>query len=347
MASQNQFNRMPPELRDMMLLRMAAEGNKLECNKLLCVLRDMQPRSSKTTNCVVLSSLLQFCSENSTRIPRDEFWLAPSTLEVISYLLSYASPNLGTDAAFYRTIASHHTDAPEACELLANSTNKAAVNLSLNSLSLQPVTHYELWEAQALIEWGADSEPIRLAFCLSLYQNRNNYNLTTQDFLRELIASGLDMISEDFECLRTVSDCGNYEILEQILASPYIRTNTLALSVMLTTTVLAGHEENLLQTMIEFFAKQYRSTTTREIVDVESLHLFEFLQLYPNSPRLARSLIQLGCSVDSHLHYPYLEIYGIGDESITVLLWALFQVVLGSELQVSNEVLDILITNGK
>jgi hypothetical protein len=312
-------------------------------------LADIQPRTTRSMHGVVLGELFQMCSRNATWFAQEKTWLPPATLEVVSYLLSRSTPSPDINAAFYKTLSfvtpSNHADSVEAAELLANSTSKETFDLVLNATVLRPISYHEIWKVHNLIELGASQESIHLAFCVALYENRDEHYPIVNDFVQECIAAGLDINYKYGEFLRVAADCGQVGLLQDLLGAT---TNAKAKSVALSAAIIAGHEEHLLLSLMETIESRQQSTPVfQPHSEGHSPHLFECLRMYPASLMSAKRLIAMFCSIECTIECASPEEYGFGEESVTVAIWALYQVLLGVEGQVSAEVLGFLLENGQ
>jgi hypothetical protein len=240
---------------------------------------------------------------------------------------------------------SNHQHSIEAAELLANSTARETFDLVLNNTIFRPISHNELWKIHSLIEWGASQASLHLAFCVALYENRYEQFPIVIDFFQEFIASGLDINDQFGECLRVAADCGQARILQDLLGTT---TNSKAQSIALSAAILAGHEESMLLSLIDVIESAKKGGVAFQPYTAgHSPHLFECLRMYPNSRVLAERLIKMGCSTESTIEFVLPEEYGAGDEGVTVIFWAIYQVLLCIEGQVSDDVLDVLMESSK
>jgi hypothetical protein len=330
---------LPQELDDGVILEAASKGVPQDCEELLELLTHLKPRITKSSFGAVLGELLQLSSKNAEG-------LTPKTLEVVGYLLSNSTYRPEVDAAFCRTLSCGNLTGfdgfGDAAELLAHSTLKTTFDIALNTVTLKSkFSDDDLWRIHSLIEWGATGESVHLALCLTLYARMYAKVPMSDDFIRTLVNAEHDVNHEDGEVLRVAADCGNTEILGKLLTSTASRrTKSFAFAVA----VLAKHEERVLLALIDvFMTNESGPPVVQEVPERYFPNLFVCLQLYPRSRKLAECLIQAGCSVDSQTKYP-CEGHSL-EEKVTTLIWALCQVE--ADIQISSDVIDILIENGK
>ncbi|KAH6677999.1 hypothetical protein B0J14DRAFT_635181 [Halenospora varia] len=346
-SHEKSISRLPVELAGLDLLREVAAGTKSACNDLLAFLNGIQPRTSQPMIvAAVMEEILRICSENDNSNISDRAWLPSATLEVLGWSLSNGMHSLAIDAAFVRTIsmasqsmAEHsHTDLAEIADLLATSVNPHTFELALNMSTLQSISEDSLWKVHSLIEWGAGGHCVYLAFCLALYQNRGAYLPLVDEFLIELLSAGMGVNGRN--CLQVAADCGNVAIVRELLAATPEESMYAALSAA----IRARHEETLLLALLDAIVGNcVTNPDTGKYPERGFPPIFECLQLYPNSPRLARRLLDLGSSISSQIWCVPLEDYKDREEHVTPLIWALYQVLLDIKGHVSAKVLEVLL----
>jgi hypothetical protein len=264
-------------------------------------------------------------------------------------LLQISSYCPEVDAAFCRTLRNtdltHHDGYRDAVELLAHSTLGTTFNIVLDSIPLGSNFHDDdLWRLHCLLEWGASGESVHLALCLALYTRIKGNGPKSDGFIQTLVNAELDVNCEEGEVLRTAADCGNAEILGQLLARASPETKSFAFAVA----ILARNDESLLLALIDQFKpSKSESPVGQEVPDGYFPHLFVCLQLYPKSRKLVDSLLRAGCSVDAEIDYYPSEEYSVDTDSVTPLIFALCQLgKVEADKQIGSDVIDILINKG-
>ncbi|CZR56667.1 uncharacterized protein PAC_06556 [Phialocephala subalpina] len=335
----------PQRLYDYGLLEATSRGVPEACREFSDLFRSSESQIPRSSCGALLGEILQQCSGNVE-------WLPSQTLEVIGHLLSNSSYSPEIDAAFCRTMGYNESARSDgfrdAAELLAHSALQTTFNIVLDNVSLGPnFSDADLWRLNCLIEWGASGESVHLALCQGLYARMHGRGPKSDSFIRTLVGAELDVNHEEGEAFRAAADCGNIEILGQLLAAgPTPETKAFAFAVA----ILAQHDESLLLALIDLFM----SGKSEPLVGKESPPkgyfppLFMCLQLYPKSRRLVESLIKAGCPVDATIEYNPSEDYLQSTESITPLIFALCAAAgqAGRDQQISSDVIDVLISKG-
>lgn len=336
----------PQRLNDLGLLEKTCNGVPGACKEFLELLKSSESRIIRSSYSKLLGKMLQQCTTNLA-------WLPSQTLEVVGYLLLKGSYSPEVDAAFCRTM--EHTDparsvdSRDAAELLAHSALKITLNTVLDKIPLGPnFGDHDLWQLHSLIEWGASGESVHLALCLAIYARLGGRDSRSDNFIQTLISAEIDVNHEETEVLRVAADCGNLEVLEQLLAA---RSRPDSKAFAFAVAILAGHEESLLLALIN----QFTSSKSDPLVAKESPPkgyfppLFVCLQLYPKSWRLLDTLVKAGCPVDTTIGYQPSEDYLKGPESINLLIFALCQVEwqVGQGKSIPSDVMDVLISECK
>jgi hypothetical protein len=340
-AIQN-FGVLPQGLRDSTLLESTSKGVVEACDKFLALLKNSQSRIEKSSCGTVLADLLQRCSSSAD-------WIPPKTLEVVGGLLPISSYCPEVDAAFCRTL--RNTDLTryggyrDAAELLAHSTLGTTFNIVLDSIPLgSNFCDDDLWRLHCLLEWGASGESVHLALCLALYARIEGVGPKPDGFIQTLVNAELDVNCEEGEILRTAADCGNIEILGQLLARASPGTKLFAFAVA----ILARNDESVLLALIDQFKpSKTEPPVGEEVPDGYFPHLFVCLQLYPKSRKLVDSLLKAGCSVDAEIEYYPSEEYSDDIDRVTPLIFALCQLGhIEADKQIGSDVIDLLIEKG-
>ncbi|KAH8747777.1 hypothetical protein F5882DRAFT_491051 [Hyaloscypha sp. PMI_1271] len=340
-AIQN-FSGLPQGLRDSILLEETSKGVVEACDKFLALLKNSQSRIEKSSCGTALADLLQRCSSSAD-------WIPPKTLEVVGGLLPISSYCPEVDAAFCRTLRNtdltRYGDYRDAAELLAHSTLGTTFNIVLDSIPLgSNFCDDDLWRLHCLLEWGASGESVHLALCLALYARIEGVGPKPDGFIQTLVNAELDVNCEEGEILRTAADCGNIEILGQLLARASPGTKLFAFAVA----ILARNDESVLLASIDQFKpSKTEPLVGEEVPDGYFPHLFVCLQLYPKSRKLVDSLLKAGCSVDAEIEYYPSEEYSDDIDSVTPLIFALCQSGhIEADKQIGSDVIDLLIEKG-
>lgn len=336
------FDELPQGLRDSILLEETSKGVVEACDKFLALLKNSKSRIEKSSCGTVLADLLQRCSSSAD-------WIPPKTLEVVGGLLPISSYCPEVDAAFCRTLKNtdltRHDSYRDAAELLVHSTLGTTFNIVLDSIPLgSNFCDEDLWRLHCLLEWGASGESVHLALCLALYARIEGNAPKPDGFIQTLVNAELDVNFEEGEILRTAADCGNIEILGQLLARASPGTKSFAFAVA----ILARNDESLLLALIDQFKpSKSEPPVGQEVPDGYFPHLFVCLQLYPKSRKLVYSLLKAGCSVDAEIDYYPSEEYSDDVDSITPLIFALCQLGhVEADKQIGSDVIDLLIEKG-
>lgn len=268
---------------------------------------------------------------------QSRIWLPPKTLEILSYLLARGAKSREVDAGFCKTLSyTIVTDHMDAAYLLAHSTRQETFNIALNVAKLKAESDDDFWRIHSLIEWGASGESVHLAFCLAIMLNKHRHDILVNNFIQTLLTPDLDVNDQDGECLRVAADYGNSYILEKLLA----KANARSKSVTFSAAILASHEEHLLLTLLDILKSSNPDRSmVQEIPQGNFPHLFACLQVYPNSPKLVKRLIAEGCSADAQIAYFPYDDPQLGEEMVTVLVWALCQLTR----PISSDVILVLL----
>jgi hypothetical protein len=266
-----------------------------------------------------------------------EEWLTPSGLEIVNFLLEHGASGQGVDAAFCKAARLYDSNA---LELLASSVNPEAVNVALATVSQAGKDWLStdiLWLIHSLLNWGAAGDCVNIVLLEVL--DAYSQGFTTEGLIDMLLYFGAkaDVNFQNGEAVKIAARYGNAALLEK-LASCGATSETLWVG--LAEAITAGHDENVLLSLIDVFmnnkgAKPNAKTT----LDGYQPPIFTCLAAYPQSAKLAKRLANIGCNLEAQIEYWLYDDENVEGENVTVLTWALSQ----PEKHIASAVIDELI----
>ncbi|KAI1117432.1 hypothetical protein F5Y14DRAFT_447893 [Nemania sp. NC0429] len=271
-----------------------------------------------------------------------EGWTTPSGYPVIQFLLDNQASGAPVDEGF---CLATRLFARDAIEQLADFISPGCVNRALLGLiENSPEWHYpddrNIWLIENLLEWGAQGEPVNMALVNALQAYTSNPKSASKDLVDMLLHAG-DVNFEHGEALKIAIKAGDTPLLEELARKGAIKeTMTHAFHEAIIGNLDEEKALELLKTLSKRSEKRSETNPDfKRILPDGQPPIFKCLRAHPESVKLVKYLIKLGCEVDAtacHNLYNNTE-----PESTTAFAWALSQSEKGR--RVSSAVIKALI----
>jgi hypothetical protein len=267
-------------------------------------------------------------------------WLTPRGLEIVHFLLEYGASGQEVDAAFCKAARLYDVDA---LNLLASSINPEVVNVALVTVTQAgkdwlSINNDKLWLIHSLLEWGAAGDSLDLVFLEALDAYARGF--TSEDLIDTLLHVGAkaDVNFQNGEAIQLAAKYGNVALLEKLTACGATKES---LSIAFAEAITAGHDEIALLELIDIFMNNKSAKPDVKVApNGYQPPLFACLAAYPQSAKLVKRLIQIGCDLEAQIEYWPYDDEDLEGENVTVLGWALSQ----PEKRIASAVIEEIIT---
>ncbi|KAH6648966.1 hypothetical protein BKA67DRAFT_648915 [Truncatella angustata] len=273
-----------------------------------------------------------------------EQWLTPSGLEMVQFFLDQDIPSSSITDAFCQAARLFNRDA---CELLSNSTNVAAPNKAMESVTNHSQEWHTLddrngWIVSMLLEMGASGEPVNLAFLK--VTSAFAQGLASETLLDEfLYAASTDVNFKLGETLKIAVRAGNTSLLKKLVKSRVSKeTMTQAFAEVISTPLAEDVALALIKVLNADCIPENCRPDYRTTIYGRYPPIVDCLATYPESPKLVKRLVELGCALDTRFE---ATLYENTSELATALTWAM--VPSEGKQPVSDAVIQVLIDANK
>ncbi|KAI0973720.1 hypothetical protein F4678DRAFT_459209 [Xylaria arbuscula] len=294
-------------------LRAAAVSAAAEALR-LDVLRDIvQPDVSESTILTGLSAIISAEYE----------WVSPQGLLVVQFFLDKGASGPVVDEAFCRATKLFKRDAVEMLSdfISEGCENNALLGIIENSREWHTPDDRNLWLIQSLIEdWGAHGEPVNIALLYALEAYTSKPKLASEALIVDTLLPAADVNFRHGEALKIAIKGGDLLLLHKLAAhGTSEETMTHAFRAAITARL---EEEKVLEVLKVLNDKKFehRPNLQRGLPS-QRPPLFDCLEAHPESVKLVKRLIKLGCEVDAKTHAKLYD--STEQEDATVLMWAL------------------------
>ncbi|KAI1210123.1 uncharacterized protein F4807DRAFT_423888 [Annulohypoxylon truncatum] len=259
----------------------------------------------------------------SAAISSGSEWTTPSGLSVIHFLLDLGASGPPVDEAFC-----HATKllAHDAIMLLRDFISEGCVNQALlgmieSSQEWHSPDDSNLWLMQYLLEWEAQGEPVNIALLKALDAYTSSPKLASKDLVDTLLTIA-DVNFRDGEALKIAIKGGDASLLQELA---FLDANKETMTHAFCEAITAQLEEEKVLELLQVLSDREPGCQP----DFERLlphrfpPLFDCLITHPESVKLLKRLIKLGCKVDATA---LIKLYDTTEpEYATTLAWALSQ----------------------
>lgn len=276
-------------------------------------------------------------------ISKGRQWVTPPGLEVAQFLLDHGASGVAVDQAFCQAAEMAERDA---FELLFTSIGPSA----LNSALLCVIEHSKcwcspnsphLWFVLRLLEWGANGESVNIALLEA--SKASAKGLASEALLDTLLTVGAADVNFMLgEALKVAIRAGNNTLLKKLINhNVHKETMTQAFSELVVTPLAEGMALELLEALAAETIPRESRPDFRTILSSRPPSIVSCLTAHPDSAKLVRRLVQLGCDLEATLE---AQLYSSENpERITALLWALLP--QKGIRPVSDAVVEVLINS--
>ncbi|KAI1283276.1 hypothetical protein F5Y07DRAFT_349202 [Xylaria sp. FL0933] len=293
-------------------LRAAAVSAAAEALR-LDVLQDIvQPGVSDSTILTGLSAAISSGCE----------WVTPSGLLVIQFFLDNVASGPIVDEAFCRATK---LLAQDAIHMLSDFISEecgsnALLGLIENSREWHSPDDQNIWLIQSLIQdWGAHGEPVNIALLYALEAYTSNPKLASKALVETLLPAA-DVNFRHGEALKIAIKGGDLLLLDELAAcgaSEEAMTHAFRAAV-----IAKLEEEKVLEVLKVLNNKKFENRPDfKRGLPSQRPPIFDCLEAHPESVKLLKRLIKLGCEVDAKTRTRLY--HDIEPEDATALAWAL------------------------
>ncbi|KAI1358631.1 hypothetical protein F5Y08DRAFT_110240 [Xylaria arbuscula] len=293
-------------------LRAASVSAAAEALRLDVLQGIVEPNVSKSTIVTAISAA----------ISSGPGWVTPSGLLVIQFFLDRDAPVFIVDEAFC-----HATKllARDAIQLLSDFIseecgNNALLGMVENSRGWHSPDDQNLWLIRSLIaDWGAHGEPVDIALLYALQAYTSTPKLTSKALVETLL-SAANVNFRHGEALKIAIKSGDLLLLQELITyGASEETMTHAFRTAITAQL---EEEKVLEVLKVLNNKKLKHRPDfKRGLPSQRPPIFDCLESHPESVKLVKRLIKLGCEVDARTRTKLYD--DTEQEDATTLTWAL------------------------
>ncbi|KAI1735934.1 hypothetical protein F4680DRAFT_433574 [Xylaria scruposa] len=275
----------------------------------------------------------------STTISSGDGWITPSGLPIIQFLLDQGASGPPVDEAFCRATK---LIARDAIELLGDFISEGCVNTALlglveNSPEWHSPDDRNLWLIEYLLDRNAYGEPVNSALLYALEAYISKPKLASKTMLDTLLTVA-DVNFRHGEALKVAIKSGDESLLKE-LVSRGASEDTMTHAFNEVIIARLGEKEVLKLLEVLSDKKLGHQPDFKRVLPGRYPPIFDCLVAHPESVKLVKHLIELGCEVDAKA---CTKLYDITEpENATTLSWALSRSGVGREI--SSDVIKALI----
>ncbi|KAF2962893.1 hypothetical protein GQX73_g10674 [Xylaria multiplex] len=275
----------------------------------------------------------------SAAISSGEEWVTPSGLPIIQFLLDRGALGPLVNEAFCRATK---LIARDAIELLGDFISEECVNTALldlveNSPEWHSPDDGNLWLIEYLLGRNAHGEPVNMAFLYALEAYTSTPKLASKTLLDTLLMVA-DVNFRHGEALKVAINRSDESLLKE-LVSRGASEDTMTHAFNEVIIARLGEKEVLKFLGVLSDKKLGYQPDFKRVLPGRYPPIFDCLVAHPESVKLVKHLIELGCEVDAKA---CTKLYDTTEpENATTLSWALSQ--SGVSREISSDVIKALI----
>ncbi|KAI3338176.1 hypothetical protein F4824DRAFT_509406 [Ustulina deusta] len=292
-------------------LKAAAVSSAAEALR-LDVLQDLaQPNLSEST---ILAGFYAAISSGGR-------WATPSGLSVIQFFIEQNASGPPVDEAFCRATKLLARDAIEMLRefISEGCVNKALLGMIENSPEWHSPDDSNLWLIESLLELGAYREPVNIALLYALEAYTSTPKLASIDLVNTLLEAA-DVNFRHGEALKLAIKGGDTLLLQKLVSRG---ANKDTMTHAFCEVIIAQLEEERVLELLKVLngrGPEYQPDFKR-VLPNRYPPIFDCLAVHPESVKLVKRLIELGCEVDAEAR---TRLYDTTEpECATTLAWAL------------------------